>query len=114
VRDAIADVYLQPEKPHLSDLKEIQRQCQRKGLRAPNFRTVKPFATDRDSPKPRSRYRKISDWSFQSTCSAPGSNAAWEITVAAHRRQPARQRISRKIESFLTLRDTSAVLEISL
>ncbi len=42
VRDAIADVYLQPEKPRLSDLlKEIQRQCQRKGLRMPNFRTVK-------------------------------------------------------------------------
>jgi hypothetical protein len=43
-----------------------------------------------------------------------GSNAAWEITVTAHRRQPARQRISRKIESSLTLRDTSAVLENSL
>jgi putative transposase len=42
VRDAITDVYLQPEKPRLSDLlKEIQRQCQRKGLRIPNFRTVK-------------------------------------------------------------------------
>ena len=42
VRDAITDVYLQPEKPRLSDLlKEIQRQCQRKGLRMPNFRTVK-------------------------------------------------------------------------
>jgi putative transposase len=42
VRDAITDVYLQPEKPRLSDLlKEIQRECQRKGLRMPNFRTVK-------------------------------------------------------------------------
>ena len=42
VRDAIANVYLQREKPRLSDLlKEIQRRCQRKGLSAPNFRTVK-------------------------------------------------------------------------
>jgi hypothetical protein len=42
VREAITDVYLQPEKLRLSDLlKEIQRQCQRKGLRVPNFRTVK-------------------------------------------------------------------------
>jgi hypothetical protein len=35
-------------------------------------------------------------------------------SLPAHRRQPARQRISRKIESSLTLRDTSAVLENSL
>jgi putative transposase len=42
VREAIASVYLQREKPRLSDLlKEIQRQCQRKGLSVPNFRTVK-------------------------------------------------------------------------
>jgi putative transposase len=42
VREAIANVYLQREKPRLSDLlKEIQQQCQRKGLRVPNFRTVK-------------------------------------------------------------------------
>ena len=42
VRDAIASVYLQREKPRLSDLlKEIERQCQRKGLSVPNFRTVK-------------------------------------------------------------------------
>ena len=42
VRDAIANVYLQREKPRFSDLlREIQRQCQRKGLRMPNFRTVK-------------------------------------------------------------------------
>jgi putative transposase len=42
VRDAIANVYLQREKPRLSDLlKEIQQQCRRKGLRVPNFRTVK-------------------------------------------------------------------------
>ena len=42
VREAIASVYLQREKPRLSDLlKEIQRQCQRNGLSVPNFRTVK-------------------------------------------------------------------------
>ena len=42
MREAIASVYLQREKPRLSDLlKEIQRQCQRKGLSVPNFRTVK-------------------------------------------------------------------------
>jgi putative transposase len=42
VRDAIANVYLQRKKPRLSDLlREIQRQCQRKGLRMPNVRTVK-------------------------------------------------------------------------
>jgi putative transposase len=42
VREAIASAYLQREKPRLSDLiKEIQRQCQRKGLSVPNFRTVK-------------------------------------------------------------------------
>jgi Mu DNA binding, I gamma subdomain len=42
VREAIASVYLQREKPRLSDLlKEIQRQCQRKGLSVPNFQTVK-------------------------------------------------------------------------
>jgi hypothetical protein len=36
------DRRLQREKPRLSDLlKEIQQQCQRKGLRVPNFRTVK-------------------------------------------------------------------------
>ena len=42
MRDSIANVYLQREKPRLSDLlKEIRRQCQRKGLRVPNFRTIK-------------------------------------------------------------------------
>ena len=39
------DRRLQREKPRLSDLlKEIQQQCQRKGLRVPNYRTVSPSA----------------------------------------------------------------------
>jgi putative transposase len=42
VQEAISHFYLQREKPHLSDLlKKIERQCQRQGLRVPNFRTVK-------------------------------------------------------------------------
>ena len=40
VQDAIDQMYLQREQPRLSDLlKEIERQCQQKGLKVPNFRT---------------------------------------------------------------------------
>lgn len=42
VQEAIGQVYLQREQPRLSDLlKEIERQCRQKGLKVPNFRTVK-------------------------------------------------------------------------
>ena len=42
VQEAIDHFYLQREKPRLSDLlKEVEQVCRRKGLRVPNYRTVK-------------------------------------------------------------------------
>jgi putative transposase len=42
LQEAIDRVYLQREKPRLSDLlKEVERECRRKGLRVPNYRTIK-------------------------------------------------------------------------
>jgi putative transposase len=42
LQETIDHVYLQREKPRLSDLlKEVERECRRKGLRVPNYRTIK-------------------------------------------------------------------------